>query len=288
MISSNDESNEALAAPLLRSEVDEFGDHIASGLARMERDVPAGSDSNNMMLSSGPMSHPGVRRAVFWLLGLRTAADALPSLLELVVTSGKMSVVVFAGLYLVFVCAWLPFWLLSFVISEWGVYFLATSIVFLVGRSIIRLIAFPGSSHKVSSEIETEFAKYSVRMLISSSNSLIELASAILSTKGGSQSAAGDEIPKTSNPNLAYYEIPGLWKRAKSYRDRVIGVYAEVLAFILKGRDATTGENSTTGFTKYGNNRLSGDVGDLTGLTVCRRAEIAIPIVVCFNSNKIF
>jgi hypothetical protein len=261
VISSNDDSNEALGEPLLRSEVDEFGDQLSAGLSRMETAPAGGSDTSNIMLSAGPMTNPGVRYAVFWLLQLRTAADALPSIFEAIVTSGKLSGLAFIGIYGLFVALWIPFWLLSFMITEWGVYAMVVGLVFLIGRSIIRLIAFPGSSHKVSSEIENEFAKYSVRMLISSSNSIVDLASAIMSTaKAGADSGS-------SNPSYAYYEIPGMWKRAKSHRDRVLAVYAEVLTFIFERSDEAS-NSATTDVTKYGNNRLAGDIGDLSGLMV--------------------
>jgi hypothetical protein len=244
-------------APLLRSEVDEFGDQFSS--LRMETAASGGSDS--IMFSSGPMANPGVKRVVHWLVQFRTAADAIPSPFQVVVTGGKMSAAVFLGGYLLFIALWFPFWLLSFAVSEWGVYALAIGLVFLVGRSIIRLIAFPGSSQRVSSEIENEFSKYSVRMILSASNSLIDVAVAI----SNASNAPGDE--STSNPSIAYYEIPSLWKRAKSYRDRVLGVYAEVLHYILNDRHETLG-NTVSDLTTCGTNRLSGDIGDLSGLTV--------------------
>jgi hypothetical protein len=274
VISSNEESNEELAAPLLLSEVDEFGEQLSTGLLRME--TGAGTvgnvetDQNSIMLNSGPMSHPTVRHGVFWLLSVRTAADALPTVFQAVATSGKYSIFGFVGFYLFFIALWLPFWLLSFLVYEWGVYSLAFVTVFLVGRAIIRLIAFPGSSQRVSTEIETEFAKYSVRMLISSCNSLIDLGSAIVSTSNSSaqspNSGNGDGSTQ-NNPSFAYYELPGLWKRAKSYRDRVLGVYSDVLIFLLR-RSESPATGPLSDLTKYGNNLLKGDLGNLSGLTV--------------------
>ena len=79
---------------------------------------------------------------------------------------GKWSSPPFLGVYVTFVALWLPFWLLSFVITEWGIYLLAVFTVFFIGRSIILLIAFPGASQKVTATIETEFAKYSVRIIM--------------------------------------------------------------------------------------------------------------------------
>jgi hypothetical protein len=143
---SQDES-EALGAPLLRSEeeIDEFGDLLFSSNLRMETSAPGHLDST--MLSSGPMANAGIRRGVFWALGVRTMADALPGPLQMVVNSGKMSAAVFLGGNAALIALWLPFWLFSFIVSEWGIYLMGVGTVFLVGRGIIRMIAFPGSSN---------------------------------------------------------------------------------------------------------------------------------------------
>ena len=74
-------------------------------------------------------------------------ADALPGPLQMVVNSGKMSVAVFLGGYLLLIALWFPFWLFSFVVTEWGIYLMAIGTIFLLGRGIIRMIAFPGSSN---------------------------------------------------------------------------------------------------------------------------------------------
>ena len=246
--------DEALEAPLLRTEVDELGGDFSS-----QMETSASVESDSQMFSSGPMAIPGVRRVFYRFVQCRTVADTLPSVLQYVVTSGKMSAAIFLGGYLLFISLWFPFWLLSFVVSEWGVYALVFGSIFLVGRTVIRLIAFPGSSQRVCSEIENEFSKYSARMIISASNSIIDLAAAIPSASNSS----ADE--STSSPSFAYYEIPSLWKRAKSYRDRVLGVYAEILDYILNGGHTNT---TTSGVTTCGSNKLSGDIGDLSGLTV--------------------
>jgi len=149
VISQNE--NEELGAPLLRSgeeeDDDEFGDLLFSSNLRMEPTASANNNPSDNMLSSGPMQNPRVRRGVFLALGVRTMADALPGPLQLVVNSGKMSVAFFLGGYLLLIALWLPFWLLSFLVSEWGVYGMFVCVVFLVGRGIIRMIAFPGSSN---------------------------------------------------------------------------------------------------------------------------------------------
>ncbi len=142
------QENEQLGAPLLRSEeeVDEVGDLLFSSNLRMET-----SHSDSIMLPTGPMANPAVRRGVFWALGVRTMADALPGVLQIIVNSGKMSALVFLGGYLMLISLWLPFWLFSFIITEWGIYAFVIGVVFLVGRGIIRMIAFPGSSNVSSS-----------------------------------------------------------------------------------------------------------------------------------------
>lgn len=141
------DENEALGAPLLRSEeeVDEFGDLLFTSNLRMETTESA--HSNSMMMSSGPMTNPSIRRGVFWALGVRTMADALPGPLQMVVNSGKMSAAVFLGGYVVLIALWLPFWIFSFIVTEWGIYLMAAGTIVLVGRGIIRMIAFPGSSN---------------------------------------------------------------------------------------------------------------------------------------------
>lgn len=197
---------------------------------------------------------------------IRTAADQLPFLMYSVVSNGKIASVVFLGAYFVFLAIWLPFWLLSFVTTEWGVYILSIFAVFFVGRSIIRLIAFPGASQKVTAEIEREFARYSVRMLVSACTSLIEVASIIVSASPGNAAHA------SRRQLTAVYDLPLYWRRAKTYRDRVLGVYVEVLNFLYHQHPQSSHPNASD-LTKYCNNRLSGDVGNLSGLTVGARTD---------------
>ena len=202
------------------------------------------------------ISSPVVRRIVLRILHCKTAADSLPSIFSAIVTNGKISSMVFIAAYLIFISLWFPFWLLSFAISEWGVYLLSVGFIFFVGRSIIRMIAFPGASQKVTADIEKEFARYSVRMIVSALSSMIEVAT-ILVGNNGSESSQG----------MSNYELPGLWRRAKTYRDRVLGMYFDVL-LVLYNQPSTSAGSTSPDITKYGNNRLSGDIGNLSGLTV--------------------
>lgn len=115
---------------------------------------------------------------------------------------------------------------------------------------------------RVSSEIEKEFSKYSITMIVTASNALIDLASAINAAEYG-----GDY---TGTNAVSSYEISSLWKRVRNYRDRVLGVYADVLSYITQDGQQSLSANDPT-LTKYGNNRISGDIGDLSGLTVGSR-----------------
>lgn len=289
----DEDEAEALAAPLLageqppQSEVDEFGAHLRESLNNRNNNhysqrggmvtasSPQGgafsenhtnSDNNSgsgfssmMMVGSGGghgHGHPMVRGTIASCLRIRTMADALPPILKPLVANGKMSILFFVGGQFFLFCAWIPFWILSFLISEMGVYCACLATIFVVGRGIIRMIAFPGSSHRISNEIEKEFTKYSVRVLTSSSTSLIELSEAILSNPGG-----------TNN----YYNILSLWKRCKSYRDKVLSVFKEVLQFTLQehsgGNNGISSQQQQLGLNQYGNNLLIGDVGNLSGLT---------------------
>jgi len=65
---------------------------------------------------------------------------------------------------------------------------------------------------------------------------------------------------------LSYYDVPGLWTRAQSYRDRVLGMYLDVLTYLYRepGSEAVSANDTQT---RYGNNPISGDIGNLMGLT---------------------
>lgn len=134
---------------------------------------------------------------------------------------------------------------------------------------------FPGHSHRVSGEIEREFAKYSVRILETASLAVLELCSALVTfPSSGSSSSRGAEVGM-------------LWKRARSYRDRVFGVYLEVLCLLYQEtasastlvppipkaqpqqqQQQSNNNNNNPLLTPYGNNRITGDIGDLSGVTV--------------------
>ena len=92
-------------------------------------------------------------------------------------------------------------------------------------------------------------------MIVNSANTLVDLALGISAVSRGESSTA------------AYHDIVQLWNRSRSYRDRVLGVYADVLSFLLNDGQQSFNPLSPD-LTKYCNNRLSNDIGDLSGLTV--------------------
>ena len=135
---------EELGAPLLaRSEEGQLGDLLLStNLPRMETE----SASSQTIMASGLMSNAGIRRVVYWALGVRTVTDVLPEPLQMIANSGKLSAAFFLGGYFVILAVWFPFWIFTFFVGELGVYCLLLVAIFMVGRGIIRMIAFPGSS----------------------------------------------------------------------------------------------------------------------------------------------
>mmetsp|Transcript_4365 Transcript_4365/g.6292 ORF Transcript_4365/g.6292 Transcript_4365/m.6292 type:complete len:916 (+) Transcript_4365:298-3045(+) len=216
-----------------------------------------GNDDNHSM--NFMWMTPSMRRAILRFLNVPSAADSLPTFLSVIVTNGKLAVLGVLIAYCVFVSLWFPFWLLSFVVTEWGVYALFVGTVFLIGRMIVRLLAFPGSSSRVSSEVETEFSRYSIRMLTSSMNSVVELVTAI------------NKLDNEKS-NTTFYDVATAWKRVQQFRDRVISVYYDVLVS-LYNEQALPGvipPNSQANaiLNHFGNNRLTGDIGNLSGVTL--------------------
>lgn len=243
-------SKDQLFAPLLQSDDEQEQREGSSALAMATNP----SDNNSFDINMIPPSP--THRLLHRIVQMPTVADSLPFVFNTIVTEGKMSALAFIGVYLVILLLWLPFWLLTFVLHETGVYVLLVATVFTLGRVLIRLIAFPGSSHRVSGEIEVEFARYSVRMLEVGTSCLIELCNGLLSV-GARQTQV-------------YYEIPSLWKRSISYRDRVFGVYLDVLEYLYK----ETGEGTAYGTANsYGNNPISGDIGNLATMTAQARSD---------------
>lgn len=215
---------------------------------------------------------------LYHLVSIRCVSDAvlLPLACRAIIINGKMAAAVLLGAYLVLLGLWFPFWLLALLVTEWGVYALAVGTVFLIGRCIIRLLAFPGASRKVTTDIEAEFAKYSVRMIAAASHSLIDVATVF---------EPRDQSGTQRLDNRSAHQLPGLWRRVGSFRNRVLGVYLDVLRYLYQQEsvqqlslsqsesppdEAVNLRSNKFGpdCTRFGNNRLSGDVGNFASLTV--------------------
>lgn len=97
-------------------------------------------------------------------------------------------------------------------------------------------------------------------MLQSAIGSVIELTSTIAS------------LDSTNASSAAYYDVASSWKRVQSYRDRVLGLYYHVLTYIYEEPGVPSAfpnnNNSNPQLNGFGNNRLSGDVGNLSWVTV--------------------
>lgn len=229
------------------------------------------------------------------LLRMPTAADELASashpiciIPSVILTNGKYTAMGLPAVWLIICAMWLPMWGLSFLLTEVGIYLMVVGSVYKAGRALIRLIAFPGSSHRVYGEIEAEFGRYSCRMLDAACGVVVEAASAIIAVGGGVPPEDRGSLGGGTAPGLlskveqmmapssqhGFYDLAPLWSRAGSYRDRVLGVYADVLGRCLAdgGHDVTTAATTTGASadedlrTIYGNNPLVGSIGDLSGV----------------------
>mmetsp|Transcript_24343 Transcript_24343/g.67449 ORF Transcript_24343/g.67449 Transcript_24343/m.67449 type:complete len:517 (-) Transcript_24343:3409-4959(-) len=204
---------------------------------------------------------PFIQGVLFRLLAFKTMADVLPFPFNHVVTNGKMAVPAYLGVNFALILLWLPFWLLSFLLTELGIYLIGVGTIFLVGRSIIRFIAFPGASKKMMLDMEREFSKYALRMLVAAAESSRETASCLLQAC-------------SANPNQSAKDmLPAYWKRTETYRNRVLAVFTETLMVLYQEHSAESFQMSEGDLTKYGNNRLSGDIGNLSTITPEARAS---------------
>lgn len=270
------DGSDELVAPLLANSSDEENHHQPSSLHHHHQSSSSAiaaalhaassslaMDNTHQGASVDFVEETMTNRILTKLVSIKTLADSLPTILQFVVYNGKMSSLIFIGIYMILLLLWLPFWCLAYLITELGVYIFLLLTVLFVGRVIIRLLAFPGSSSRVPAEIETEFSRYSVRMVQSSACCMVDLCNALL---------ANTTSPSASGNLVGYYDVPGLWARAKSYRDRVLGMYYHVLVYLYQepsSAGTAAGSNgSDDSTTKYGNNKIVGDIGDLSGLTV--------------------
>lgn len=221
-----------------------------------------GSDAFETSLDHSVARNSPLKAAIFKRLQYKCVVDILPGPFQAILISGKYFSIAFVVLNICILLLWLPFWLVSFLMSEWGVYALGIVSVFFLGRCIIRFIAFPGASPKMTGDIEREFTKYSVRMLEAGVQSFVDVASVLARSEAAAQ-----------KNGLQAYELPALWSRATKFRNRVLAVYLEVLQYIYQ-QPCESSSASSEAFTRYGNNKLRGDIGNLNRVTVSRRSHV--------------
>ena len=148
--------------------------------------IPSPFSSSSSSFSSLPL------RALELALRVPTAADAVSDSVHplclpggIVLSHGRLTLLILPAAWIILTVLWLPLSLLSLLITEAGIYVLVLLVLTKAGRSVLRLIAFPGSSHRVLGEVEAEFARYSVRMLGAALDVVLVAASAVLEAGGG-------------------------------------------------------------------------------------------------------
>lgn len=198
------------------------------------------------------------------ILSIPSLADKLPGPMKHITTNGRLAAVGMLTFSTILTGLIFPFWALSKFTSEIGIYALLFGLVFLIGRGIIRMIAFPGASRKVAGDIEGEFAKYSIRMIEISCGCIYDLAS-VLCAEDVNQSTLS--------------QLPPLWARTQNYRNRILGVFLDVLTYLQEDHSLVLTDISSAAnpplpeplepdLSRFGNNRLTGDIGNFGSLSV--------------------
>jgi len=138
------------------------------------------------------------------------------------------------------------------------------------------MIAFPGATPRLRGEIEGEFQKYSVRMLENAVEAMGELAMLIISKENSALLGVGlglngreDKVERMLEKAYGRYDVIPLWTKVSQYRDRVLGMYHDVLHCLLveSGNGVGGDDDGDNGLTKFGNNPLQGDVGKLVDVS---------------------
>jgi hypothetical protein len=228
------------------------------------------------------ITNPILRYSVLKFLSMPTVAECCYSdLFFLVVTHGRYTAFITLLLYVVtVVLAWIPMYLCTYVVSEFGVYLVSVLFIVYCGRAVLRLLAFPGISRKMVRDIEEQFTKYSVKLLTSAAETIAACPHQVLQQYAANASSSPPQVPVS------------VWLRTTQYRDRVVAVYAAVLTElyhespigITSGLSAATTPNSPA-FDRYGNNQLhncGNDIGNLTGVSV------SVEIHTSKESNQFF
>ena len=217
------------------------------------------------------VTHNPVSKCIARLPTLADACQSSPSnnifaLWGLILQHPKMS---FGGLLasciLLDVVLILPGYLLSFLVTEYGVYLILLVVLWRLGRFVLRMIAFPGATPRLRREIEGEFQRYSVKMLDNAVEAIGELAMLIISKENSALLGGRDvKMERMLGKTYGRYDVIPLWQKVSHYRDRVLGMYHDVLHCLLveDGNGLGEGEDDS-GLTRFGNNPMHGDVGKL-------------------------
>mmetsp|Transcript_11682 Transcript_11682/g.25596 ORF Transcript_11682/g.25596 Transcript_11682/m.25596 type:complete len:1292 (-) Transcript_11682:60-3935(-) len=184
------------------------------------------------------------------LLAQTAAADKLHqyTLPTLLLQNAKYATLAFLAIYLlVLLLLWIPLYLLSQLLSEPGVYLFVLASLAYGGKCLLRLLAFPGTNVKVYGEIENEFGKYSCGMLESGAGAIDDFAKSLrsgagtggagsvsVSSSSKSQKVLGIMDNNNENDGWDIVDVSATYKRVKVYKQRVFGVYLEVLHCLLE------------------------------------------------------
>ena len=219
------------------------------------------------------------------LLRQTVLADKLCNypLLNLISLNGKYAAIVVLATYIILLTGiWIPCWLLSKIITEMGVYTLILTGIIYGGRCLLRLLAFPGTNVKVYGEIEMEFARYSCKMLEGAVDAMEDFVNSLLSCSQNNSEADGMEksVRVLGNDEFGGWtslDIPATYKRVGIFRDRVLGVYWQVLHCLLEedGKGLSTTISSSP--SKFGENDDSSNNNFYRlGGICCDRRDISV------------
>ena len=107
-----------------------------------------------------------------------------------------------------------------------------------VPRCLLRLLAFPGTNVRVYGEVEREFGKYCGRMLEGAAGAAEDFAKSVraAAAAAGPARAGGGAggIAAACNDGWEAADVPATRRRARAYRDRVLGTFREVLHCLLE------------------------------------------------------
>ena len=99
---------------------------------------------------------------------------------------------------------------------------------------MLRLLAFPGTNVQVYGAIENEFSKYSCKMLEGACGALEDFANCLRTSAGSDDPVARKRVGLDGNDGWEIVDVPATYKRAMVYKNRVLGVFLEVLHCLLE------------------------------------------------------